>query len=162
MSDYSLYDLLMWLIFPYIMYLCELFFPIWSTYASQSSLYHLLKRVILPYMMYICVLFFPIWSTYARYSFGLYCFMVAKSFPRKQFGWKNVLRNFLFAKSFLRNSLDEKKMFLEFFCDPKYFLVENFCCCKIISSETLLMKKFYLTKFFGRKIVWSKISFVAK
>jgi hypothetical protein len=92
-----------------------------------------------------------------------YCrkmFLVAKSFPRKHFGWKKKWRN---------------------------FFVENFYGCKIISSETEWMKKIWSTiflveifflfaksiprnkfrlkiiwKIISRKFVWLKIFLVAK
>ena len=101
-------------------------------------------------------------------------FIVAKSFPRKLFGWKNVWLKFfgqiffIFAKSFLRKQ------------DEKNFCRKFFYSCKIISSETgwkkfvenflllqndfpgNLMKKIFVQFFFGRKFCIVANSFPPK
>ena len=110
-------------------------------------------------------------------------FIVTKSFPRNKLGKKILVeiflvQNFLLLQNhFLRNSLD-KKGFLR-----KMFWLKIFYCCKIISSETVWMKKILVElflvqnilllqkhslgncsdeKFFWWKIVWSYIFIVAK
>ena len=112
---------------PCLIYLCELFFPIWPSYASSSSQSCLHMRVITPYMIQLCVLCFPIWSSSTTYSLREICltkflaenflfkinnflenrfprkhfcrkmFMVAKSFPRKQVCKKKNWEKFLFV-----------------------------------------------------------------
>jgi len=68
---------------------------------------------------------------------------IAKSFPRKQvrkkiyFEKKFLSKIFIVAKSFPRKQICRKKYF------EKIFLVDNFYCCKIISSKTGLQGEIF-------------------
>ena len=73
-------------------------------------------------------------TIFLRKCFWSKFFLVAKSFPQKQFEWK-----------FFENIL----------------LLENFFVCKIISLETVWMKR-SLRKIFWSKIFWSKNFLVEK
>jgi len=64
-------------------------------------------------------------------------YFIAKSFPRRQFGWK-IFCTFFVAKSFAREK-----------CMNEIF-EKIFYCYKIISSETFLMKKFFHRKFLSK------------
>ena len=92
-----------------------------------------------------------IWSK----NFLVEIFFVAKSFPRKKFGWKNLWsKNFwskflLLQNHFLGNRLNEKNL-------VEKFSGRNFFCCKIISSESVRMKKFRLKNFSVEKFFWTQ------
>ena len=79
-------------------------------------------------------------------------FFRCKSFPRKQSGWKKIQNFFLLQNHFLQTVNEKKKKNWE-----------NFCCCKIIYSETVWMKKLFwesfllLNHFFGNSLDGKKI-----
>ena len=69
-------------------------------------------------------------------NFGRNFFIVAKSFPRKQFGWKNVEKNFgrnFFLKNHFLKDSNVEKFFIKNFdenvftgiCFPLEILIEN-------------------------------------
>ena len=71
-----------------------------------------------------------------------------KSFGRKFFMSKNFWTKFLLLQNhFLGNRFDQKICGRKFFWSKKIF-GRNFYCCKIISSETVWMRKFKVEIFF--------------
>ena len=122
---------------PCMIYLYELFFPTWTSYASSSSQSCLYMLVIPPYMIHLCVLCFTIWSNYTSYSlretfwepfFCRKCFIVSKSLPQKQVCKKKILKEnfgriiFIVAKSFPRKQVCKKKNWEKYF-GRKFFIV---------------------------------------
>ena len=111
--------------------------------------------------------------------FGRKVFINAKSFSRKQFGWKKIgSKIFYCCKIIFSESAEMKIFFCKLFLS-KNFLVENFfvaksiprkefgwnifwenCfwskffyCCKLISSETFWMNKIFCSKLLLVEIV---------
>jgi len=69
------------------------------------------------------------------------------NFLVENFFWK---KTFLLQNHFLGNSLDGKKFGRKFFWSKIF-------CCKIISSDTVWMKKILVEKPFSENCFWSKI-----
>ena len=91
---------------------------------------------------------------------------VAKSFPRKQFGWKKfwsrnfLVENFFVAKPFTRKLFRKKKF------GRNIFLAENFFVSKSFPRKQFGWKKnfrkFFGGKFFVRKIISSETVWMKK